>query len=391
MKTSLTFLLAPLLLTLAKAADAPHFFALPGKVPPDATLFSSGKTIAQRIPGTFTLVSMSEAVGGWMPLDAPAEAAILCEETEDAIFLKREDQIILRYNKSIQTGPEGTDPVYERSGYIHPVYNSKGQEITGDFAPDHPHQHGVFFAWKSTNFEGRKIDFWNQKAQQGRISHQKVLSTTSGPVFGQFQVELLHEDITDPQNPKPVLTEVWTVRAYATSGDAFLFDIDSTQKCASESPLNIEEVHYGGMAIRGNGNWIDEETVSPMVKEWTQALRKDPDASPPIIPNLPRNYLTNDGKEWHDGNHSHAKWVSMYGGIEGEPSSVAILCHPDNFRFPQAVRLHPSKPYFCYAPMVDGAFQIQPGEPFSYRYRFLVQTGNPNPESIEASWSAYAE
>ena len=37
---------------------------------------------------------------------------------------------ILRYNKSVQKGPAGGDPIFQRSGYVHPVYNSAGQEVT---------------------------------------------------------------------------------------------------------------------------------------------------------------------------------------------------------------------------------------------------------------------
>ena len=34
--------------------------------------------------------------------------------------------------------------------------------MTDDFPPDHAHQHGLFFAWVSTSFDGHDVDFWNQ-------------------------------------------------------------------------------------------------------------------------------------------------------------------------------------------------------------------------------------
>jgi len=391
----LTFSLILATTSLA-APEVPHFSSLPETAPPKHQIFQVGDILAQRIPDTNTLVWMGAAdavepqAEAWKPIVELANP-VECVQTKEALVLQHLGKPILRYNITVQKGPEGTDPVYQRSGYIHPVYNPAGQEITGDFAPDHAHQHGLFFAWTNTTFEGRDIDFWNQRKQQGNISHSKVLSSASGPVFGQFQVEILHEDTTEPASPKPVLREVWTVRAYATQGDHFLYDIISEQRCSSDSPLTVNEYHYGAMAIRGNADWVDEDRVGPLIKEWTKASKKNPDLPPPLIEDLPRDYLTNEGKTWHDGNHSRPKWVDMYGDIDGEPSGVAVLAHPSNFRFPQPVRLHPSKPYFCFAPQVLGEFQIEPGEVYTSQYRYFIHPGEPDAEAIEAQWQAYAK
>ena len=39
------------------------------------------------------------------------------------------------------------------------------------------------------------------------------------------------------------------------------------------------------------------------------------------------------------------------------------------------VRLHPNMPYFCFAPMVQGEFEIVPGKRFRSQYRFVVDDG----------------
>ncbi len=321
---------------------------------------------------------------------ARAGDEIVCQETEEAITLLHGERPILRYNKALQTGPEGTDPVYHRSGYIHPVYTPSGKVISGDFCADHPHQHGVFFAWTNTTFEGRSIDFWNQRKQQGRVSHQEVLATKSDATSGMFQVRLLHEDITNPEKPIPVLHEVWTVRAFA-AGDTFVFEIDSRQECASEYPLRINEYHYGAMAFRGTCQWMDEERVTPIVKAWSKALKSDPNTPAPQIENLPRDYLTSEGKRWHNGNHTRPNWVSMWGRLENTPHTVSILAHPSNYRFPQPVRLHPSKPYFCFAPQIEGSFLIEPGKTYQSRFRFVIAEGTPDEELLNTQWSAFAE
>lgn len=322
---------------------------------------------AQRIPDTNQVV--------WMPGHelgrgekrlyqlAPAEpekTTAVAEESDDAIVLKIRDKPVLRYVKAVQTGPEGTEPFYARSGHIHPVYDPDGRELTSEFPADHIHQHALFFAWTKCEFEGQPAQFWDQKLQIGRIRHAKVISTTSGPVFAQFVVEISWDQ---PATGKPVLTETWTVRAYDTGADFFLFDLESVQNCAGDSPLTIQKYHYGGMAIRGADQWFGEGA----------------------------GFLTNEGKAREEGNHTKPNWVDMFGLIDGKPSGVAVLAHPGNFRFPQHVRLHPSKPYFCYSPMVDEEFQIKPGEPYVSRFRYLVHTGGADAKLIDSQWAQYAE
>jgi len=76
--------------------------------------------------------------------------------------------------------------------------------------------------------------------------------------------------------------------------------------------------------------------------------------------------------------------------VDGKPAGLAILCHPDNFRAPQPVRLHPSEPFFCFAPSQLGDFQIEPGKTYISRYRFIVFDGAPNREELDRQWNDYA-
>ena len=71
-------------------------------------------------------------------------------------------------------------------------------------------------------------------------------------------------------------------------------------------------------------------------------------------------------------------------------AGVAILCHPDNFRFPQPMRLHPDEPFFCYAPSQLGDWAIEPGKPYVARYRFVVSEGPADKAEIERLWNDYA-
>jgi len=147
-------------------------------------------------------------------------------------------------------------------------------------------------------------------------------------------------------------------------GDRYYFDLDSRHSLVGEKPLVIEKYHYGGMAWRGNVAWLGADACE---------------------------FLTSDGKSRLDGNHSRPNWVAVIGELDGKPAAVVGMGHPQNFRAPQPVRIHPDKPYFCFAPMVEESFEIAEGKEYRSRYRFLVSGTGMDREWVEARWKEYAE
>src|SRR5690606_36833263 len=110
----------------------------------------------------------------------------------------------------------------------------------------------------------------------------------------------------------------------------------------------IDRMHYRGMAVRGHADWHRDRSY---------------------------DFLTSEGRTKADGNQTRPYWVDMSGPVAGKPTGVLVLSHPDNFRSPQPVRLHPTMPYFCFTPSVLDSFTISPGTPFSSYYRFFVHDG----------------
>ncbi len=291
-----------------------------------------------------------------------------CEETADAIHLRVDDRDMLKYHTAVVEPPEGLDPRYRRSGFIHPLQTPSGAVVTEAFPEDHAHQHGVFFAWVDTTFEGRPVDFWNQAKGTGTVEHIRVNRCTDGPVFAEFDVMLRHVDLSAPGGPRPALNEYWTVRVYNRK-DLFLIDIESRQQCAGESPLVLNEYHYGGMAWRGPTAWLGKANSE---------------------------FYTSGGQRRADGNHTRPEWVQAHGLIDGSPAGLTLMQHPENFRYPQPVRLHPDKPYFVFSPQVLGEFTIEPGQTYVSRYRMVLEDGPPHDDvqgrgaDSLAEWSDYA-
>lgn len=274
-------------------------------------------------------------------------------ETDATITIRNGDATVLVYNKVPTAEAAENDPVYMRSGYIHPICTPSGKQVTDDFAPDHPHQHGLFFAWTKTSYEGRAPEFWNEKKKAGKVHYEETVEIIEEEESAGFMVKQRWEDLSAPSGPKPVLHETWEVTANKGS-NFYTINLISTQKLIGDSPLTVEKYHYGGMAIRGSREWMGEE----------EGLMQ-----------------TNEGHGRTKGNHTRPEWVKMSGLIDGEPCGILAIQDPSNFRYPQWVRLHPAKPYFVFAPMVEEPFTIQPGESYVSTFRYLVFDGEA-PEGL---------
>jgi len=283
---------------------------------------------------------------------------------------------VIQYNIQSPPVPVGIDPAYRRSGFLHPVHSPNGRTVTATFPADHPHQHGIFFAWVRTRYDGTPVDFWNIAGGTGRVLHKRVVSTFEGSDAAGFEVDLIHrrEKTTDVAEVD-VLSERWRVTVHVTDGSYRSFDIESHQRALTDKPLMIEKYHYGGMALRGPTRWLTAN-----------------DSYAKKNPKLPRDessFLNDTRSDRKKGNHEHAKWVALTGSAEGKPVTIAVLCHADNFRAPQPARLHPSKPYFCFAPCVDREFVIDRDHPLVSKYRYLVTDAKPDPKWLDEQWDKW--
>ncbi|MEZ6088569.1 MAG: DUF6807 family protein [Pirellulaceae bacterium] len=262
------------------------------------------------------------------------------EETDAAITVRSGDTVVLVYNKQAPTLPEGMNPIYKRSGFIHPVRSPQGLTVTDVYPPDHAHQDGIFAAWVRTNYDGREIDFWNLPGKTGRVLHDRVVATYDDDSDEKktvgFEVELIHRIVAEPQ--VDVLRERWKVTVHPREEDYFCFDLQTTQNAITEKPLIVSKYHYGGVALRGPAQWI--------VPGKSDASDSNADAA--AKPRL----FTDAASDRLAGNHQPARWVTLSGTQDGREVSISVMSHPENFRSPQMVRLHPTKPYFCFAPCV---------------------------------------
>jgi hypothetical protein len=270
-----------------------------------------------------------------------------CKDDGKSLLFVSGDRKILQYNYAVVSTP-GTDPVFDRSGFIHPVWTPQGKILTNNSPANHLHHHGIWSAWTSSEYDGRKSNFWESKEKQGKVEFVKMEETFSGPVFAGFRARHRFINLNGSDGPKAVLDEVWELRVYAPREGPhpeFLFDLTSTQSCLTDKPLVIKEYRYGGIGFRGSKDWEGKDGVE---------------------------FSTSEGKDRKTGHATRAKWVTATGKVDGDQASITFFGHPSNFRAPQPLRIHPDEPFFNWAVPQGGDFSIEPGKPYAARYRFLV-------------------
>ncbi len=54
------------------------------------------------------------------------------------------------------------------------------------------------------------------------------------------------------------------------------------------------------------------------------------------------------------------------------------------------MRIHPTEPFFNWAPSQAGDWTIRPGKPYVAVYRFVVMDGQPDVELIDRLWAGWA-
>ncbi len=318
---------------------------------------------------TTALTCLSAALLGLLPLSsAPAaptaSEGISVKETDDTLVITRGAIPVLTYHKAEVAPPDGVDPVFRRSGFIHPLHAPGGGIVTGIHPDDHYHHLGLWHAWVQTEYQGKAPDFWNLKTRTGRVRHAGgVELRDSGFTVAQEQVAYL----AGPEaEPTVILRESLAVDAALVDG-ANVIDYVVHQTNVTSSPLVLPAYRYGGgIAYRGPLGWNAENS----------------------------DYLTDLGKTRVDSHTTRARWVAMSGPAEkagGEDATVVIMGHPENHDAPQRVRTWDNgKMFLNFVPVQETGWEIPPGKTVTLRYRLVIFDGKPGTDVIESRWRAYA-
>lgn len=291
-------------------------------------------------------------------------SSVSVQKDESTLNLLTQNSPVLSYYNGNNSPPDELDGRYTRGGYIHPVYSPSGLVLTNHLNVDqHPHHAGIWSAWTNTIFEGRNPDFWNVHRNSGRVDVDSLLYYWEGPVSGGLASRHKFTDLSGDSHVI-ALNEVWEVNVYSVPANVgyHIFDIVVTQTVNTDKPLILPEYRYGGIGFRGHIDWDDPEKS---------------------------DFLTAEGLA-RDGHATRSRWVHMGGYVQDERAGFAILGHPSNYRFPQPLRIHPSEPFFNFAPTQMGDMEIAPGIPLVTKLRIITSDGLPDANLIDRLWNDYA-
>ena len=294
------------------------------------------------------------------------------EKNDQRLILNKNGQPVLQYNHAVTPPPPGTNPLYARSGYIHPLYAPSGFELTTIHPDDHIHHMGLWNPWTKTKFEGRELDFWNLNKGEGTIKFADYISHFAGPVYAGFKSLHEHVDLTatTTTGSKIALKEVWDVRIYNGPKEYTVIDFISHLNCASESKVLLAEYRYGGFGFRANPYWVPENS----------------------------SVLTSEGKERKDADASRARWAIVQGATPaGGAAGIVFMSHPANYQHPEPMRVWPldanngrGDVFFNFSPTRHSDWLLEPGKSYALRYRMVIFDGKLNAEEAENLWQNFS-
>ncbi len=284
----------------------------------------------------------------------------------NSISFASEGNEILNYFHGESEVPEELDPRFKRAGYIHPVFTPEGVRVTQHFNPARPHQYGIWSAWGRSEFQGRSTEFWGSHTESGRVVVDSIEEIREGPVYGGFISKHRFVDFSISE-PVTALNEKWEVVIFHTNNrdNYHIFDLHISQTANTNNPVRILEHQYGygGINIRGHDDWNGEGQM---------------------------DFQSSEGHGRMEVSFERVRWSHLSGDVEGKRAGIGVLGHPENMNHPLGVFINETEPFFSYGPLPIGDLQIEPGSPYTTRYRMVIHDGDVDSGELDRLWNDYA-
>lgn len=305
------------------------------------------------------------------PLENEKNNEIEVINDDGNLIVKSKGKNVLQYNFNEAPLPDGVSKLYDRAGYIHPLWSPSGEVLTRIQPPDHYHHVGLWNPWTHTEFKGKVVDFWNLNKAEGTVRPTMITSVTSSNIFGGFKVIHDHIDFNGKTKTgyEVALKEEWNVRVWKTTSKGWIVDFVSTMNNPTDSILTILEYRYQGFGFRATEKWNDKTAT----------------------------LLTSEGKNKDDGNGTRARWCDVNGVSGTGTSGVLFITNPSNYNYPEPIRIWPvgsnngkENVFFNFNPAMDRDWVIKPGTDYQLKYRMYVYDGKVAPEFAEKLWQDFA-
>lgn len=270
---------------------------------------------------------------------------------------------------------------------LYPLLTASGKSLTRGYPidprpgerVDHPHHVGHWLNYGNVN----GLDFWNnsqaiaaeKKHRYGTIEHQGITAAKT-------------------EKGKALLTvsAVWKAPAGEMLLDEttqFIFSVKDgvriiermTTLTAKDSEVSFKDNKEGMFGIRVT-RALEFPTDKP---QFLVGADGKPNTEKTVNnEGVSGNYLSSEGLEGSGVWGTRARWMKLYGEVEGESASITIVDHPSNPGYPTYWH---ARDYGLFAanPLAQSVFSkgkeelnfsLKAGEKVTFRYQILVHSGS---------------
>lgn len=294
----------------------------------------------------FLLLAGLLGVLGCASQSADQPTVTIQKSAEGYLFTEGRDSILV-YRPHV-TFP---DRAHARSHYIHPLYGLDGTVLTEDFPADHPHQHGIFWAWHQVYVGSERVgDGWTQEDIDWEVQEVERIEDDQRGAALRARVHWTSPRWTGENGqPKPFVEETMILRAHPVAETYRAIDVRIELRALAEDVRlggSEDEKGYGGFSARVR------------LPEDVRFVGPDGPIEPTVTAVAPR------------------PWVDLSATFEdGAPSGLAILAHASGPDYPPPwiLRREDSMQNVKY----PGATPVllPRDEPLTLRYRLIVHQG----------------
>jgi hypothetical protein len=282
------------------------------------------------------------------------------------------DKPVLSYRYEMTFPPEGVNPLYKRSGFIHPLVSPGGEVLSRIQAPDHYHHYGIWGPWTLTHIDDREVDFWNLAKGEGTVRFAAFLSETEGPIFSGFKALQQHIDFGARGEDQVAMNEILDVRTWNAGENVWIVDYTTSLNSPLPNGIMLDAYRYGGgIGFRATEKWHKDNCT----------------------------VLTSEGKTRIDADGSNARWCI----VEGESAAAAgrsgilFLSHPSNRMHPEPMRVWPldanggrGDMYFEFVPIRHDDWKLETKKDYTLKYRMVIFDGKMDAKTAEMYWNSFA-
>lgn len=303
---------------------------------------------------------------------APAKTKVALIRNHKDLSLLVNEKPVLNYRFATTFPPDGVNPIFQRSGFIHPIWSPGGEVLSRIQAPDHYHHYGIWGPWTKTTIDNRAVDFWNLVAGEGTVKFAGFLSEAEGTVFSGFAALQQHIDFGAKGPDQIAMNEILDVRAWNIGERVWMVDYTSSLNSPLPNGIMLDAYRYGGgIGFRATEKWHKDNCT----------------------------VLTSDTKTRIDADGSYARWCLVEGKSEVEKgrSGILFLSHPGNRMHPEPMRIWPldanggrGDMYFEFVPIRHDDWKLEPKQNYTLKYRMIVFDGEMDAKTAEMYWNSFA-